>query len=59
MYYARKENFMDKFDLNLVFQKYLAFSWEFKGKNKYFKFTVLSFVLSLAGYIFTQRIYCE
>lgn len=63
MYYARKDKFMIKFDLksgyhhvdiHSEFQKYLDFSWEIDGKNRYFEFTVLPFGLSSAGYIFTK-----
>ena len=34
--------------------KFLGFAWEFKGKMRYFVFTVLPFGLSSAGFVFTK-----
>ena len=36
------------------FQKFLGFSWEFKGEKRFFEFIVLPFGLSSACYIFTK-----
>lgn len=63
MYYVRKGKFMIKFDLKFgyyyvdiyfEFQKYLGFSWESEGKNRYFEFIVLFFGFFLVGYIFIK-----
>ena len=35
-------------------QQFLGFSWVFDGVTKYFKFTVLPFVLSVGPYIFSK-----
>lgn len=36
------------------FIRYLGFSWNFNGSERYFVFTVLPFGLSSVGYIFTK-----
>ena len=60
---SSEEGFLFKFDLksgyhhidiNRDFQKYLGFSWSFKGKKVYFQFSVLPFGLSSAPHIFTK-----
>jgi hypothetical protein len=54
---------MVKFDLrsgyhhvaiNNKFQKYLGFSWEINGQVKYFVFSVLTFGLTSAPFLFTK-----
>ena len=65
--YAKKGYFMFSFDLksgyhhidiHKNFQDYLGFSWNFEGKIRYFKFTVLPFGLATAGHIFTKTVRC-
>ena len=65
--YAKKGYFMFSFDLksgyhhidiHKNFQDFLGFSWNFDGKTRYFKFTVLPFGLATAGHIFTKTIRC-
>ena len=61
--YAKKGKFMVKFDLrsgyhhvdiNNKFQRYLGFSWEINGQVKYFVFSVLTFGLTSAPFLFTK-----
>ena len=41
-------------DVNKEFWTYLGFSWEFKGKIRFFVFTVLPFGLGLGPFLFTK-----
>ena len=61
--YIEKEGFLFKFDIKQGYhhidiaeqhQKYLGFSWEINGRNRYFVFTVLPFGLTSAPFIFTK-----
>ncbi len=60
-----KERYQIQFDLKSAYhhmdifgphQEYLGFSWNFEGKVRYFKFTVLPFGLSTAGLVCTKVI---
>lgn len=63
--FAKKVCFMIKFDLtsgyhhiNIYsdFVRYLGFSWNFKGSDRYFVFPVLPFGLSSAGYYILTKV---
>jgi hypothetical protein len=41
-------------DVNVSFFSFLGFSWFFKGKKRFFVFTVLPFGLSLGPFLFTK-----
>ena len=43
-------------DIKLEHQKYLDFAWEINGKVCYFVFTILSFGLTSAPFIFTKTL---
>ena len=45
-------------DVNIDYQKFLGFAWDFGHGTRFFEFTVLPFGLSTAGYIFTKVLRC-
>jgi hypothetical protein len=46
-------------DINNKFQRYLGFSWEINGQVKYFVFSVLTFGLTSAPFLFTKLMRCS
>ena len=63
MLFIKQNDFCFKFDLHSAYHHidifephttFLGFAWQFEGKTKFFKFSVLPFGLSSACYIFTK-----